>query len=95
MPASELSIDLPKWLAKIIRCPVTKERLQPAPSEIIEALKEQQAAGKLVNRMGANVEEPVSVGWINESGTVFHQIQKGIPTLIPGEAISIESESVE
>jgi uncharacterized protein YbaR (Trm112 family) len=85
-----LAIDEPaSWLLEIVRCPITLEPLQPAPQELIDALRASQLAGTLFNRLGMLVTAEILSGFVNASESWFYTSAANIPSLLPDEAIPV------
>ena len=76
-------------LLEILRCPVTGQRLKPAPPEIISRLASERNAGRLRDHAGNPISEPVEHGLLREDGKVFYPIRDGIPVMLPEESIEI------
>jgi uncharacterized protein YbaR (Trm112 family) len=81
--------DFPEWALQLLRCPITHEELVPADRELVQKLQALQRAGRLMNRLGVPSEQQFSAGLLNQSKTLFYPMHRGIPTLIPGEAVAL------
>jgi uncharacterized protein YbaR (Trm112 family) len=79
---------MPKWVLDLIRCPITLEKLEIAPVELVERLRISVRDGKLTNRLGTNVTDDFQSGLLNESKSWFYPVADDIPTLVPDEAIA-------
>jgi uncharacterized protein YbaR (Trm112 family) len=73
----------------LLRCPETKQRLVPAPLELVARLESQRAAGTLCNRAGKPLANPVEEGLLREDGKRFYLISTGFPVLIGEEGIDV------
>jgi uncharacterized protein YbaR (Trm112 family) len=73
----------------LLRCPESKQRLVPAPPELVARLDSERAAGELRNRAGKPVVQPVEEGLLREDGKRFYLISTGFPILIVGEGIDV------
>jgi uncharacterized protein YbaR (Trm112 family) len=73
----------------LLRCPETKQRLLPAPSELVARLETERAAGALCNRGGKRIVQPVEEGLLREDGKRFYLVSNGFPILIVGEGIDV------
>ncbi len=82
---------MPSWVLDLIRCPITLEKLEIAPADLVEQLRVLVPEGRLTNRMGTNVTEDFQSGLLNESKSWFYPVIDDIPTLVPDEAIACES----
>ena len=73
----------------LLRCPETKQRLAPAPPELVARLESERAAGTLRNRAGKPLANPVEEGLLREDGKRFYLISTGFPVLIGEEGIDV------
>ena len=76
-------------LLEILRCPVTGQRLRPAPTELISRLASECSAARLRDHAGNPVTAPIECGLVREDGKVFYPIRGGIPVMLPEESIDI------
>ena len=79
---------MPPWILDLIRCPITLQKLELAPVDLVERLRTLLHDGKLVNRLGANVTDDFQSGLLIESKSWFYPVVDDIPTLVPDEAIA-------
>lgn len=79
---------MPTWVLDLIRCPITLEKLEIAPVELVERLRNSMRDGQLTNRLGTSVTDDFQSGLLNASRTWFYPIADEIPTLVPDEAIA-------
>jgi uncharacterized protein YbaR (Trm112 family) len=79
---------MPNWVLDLIRCPITLEKLEMAPVELVERLRTSVRAGTLTNRLGTSVTDDFQSGLLNESKSWFYPMADEIPTLVPDEAIA-------
>jgi uncharacterized protein YbaR (Trm112 family) len=84
---------VPEWLFPLIRCPISRGRLRPAGAELIAWLQQQQTQGVLTTRIGRSVSEIPTQGLVSEDGSWFYAIHRGIPTLIPDDAVKLPENS--
>jgi uncharacterized protein YbaR (Trm112 family) len=82
MPVSE-------ELLEILVCPETKQPVKPAPEELIQRLAEDIRAGKVRNRGGEKVGEPLTEGLLREDGKVIYPVDDGIPVMLIEESIEL------
>lgn len=84
---------IPEWVLKILVCPLQKEmglRLM-TPSEVKDINKRIEEKS-LLTYGGRNITEPIESGLIREDGMVAYRIEKGIPILLPEEAIILKDQ---
>lgn len=81
-------------LFEYIRCPVTQSTLQVAAADVIEQINLRVQAGSARNRIDRVVQRPLDGGLVNADGSLLYPIWADIPTLIPDEAIPLESMQV-
>lgn len=82
-----------KHFLEMIVCPVTKNPLHLAPSELIEKLNDAIAEGRIVDRTNKKVNMLVEAGLICEECQLFYRIEDDIPVMLPEEAISLDQLS--
>ena len=76
-------------LLEILACPETKEPVSPAPPELIERLNAAIRAGRVVNRGGEAVKEPVDGGLVRADRRFLYPIRDEIPIMLIEEAIPL------
>jgi len=69
-------------LLDLLRCPVSKQRLQPAPDKLVAFLESERIAGRLQDDSGRPVLEPIEVGLVCQDGLAFYPIRRGIPVML-------------
>ena len=79
-----------KELLDILACPENKTPVSMAEQTIIDQLNEQIANGKITNRGGKIVENPLDGGLIREDKKFLYPIDDGIPIMLIDEAISLD-----
>jgi len=77
-------------LLKILACPETKEPVALAPQAMVEGINRDIDAGKVTNRGGKPVTEPIDAGLLRADGKVLYPVRNGIPVMLIEEAILIE-----
>jgi uncharacterized protein YbaR (Trm112 family) len=70
-------------------CPETHQPLAPAESALIQRLNAEAASGRLRNRAGQPVTEPLDGGLVREDGQVLYPIRRRIPILLIDEGIAL------
>ena len=76
-------------LLEILACPETKEPVREADSGLVDQVNEAIATGKLINRGGEPVEEPIDGGLVREDGRYLYPIRDEIPIMLIDEAIPL------
>lgn len=79
-----------KELLDILVCPENHTRLSEAPTDLVQKLNEEIAAGRLRNRGGQIVEDKLDGGLIREDGTLLYPVQDNIPVMLLDEAIPLQ-----
>lgn len=82
-------MKLDPQLLDLIACPESREKLTPAPQDLIDALNASIGAGKLKNRAGRPLTEALDGGLIRPDGRYMYPIRAGIPNLLVDEAIGL------
>ena len=76
-------------LLEILACPETKEPVHLADEKLIEQVNGVIAAGKLKNRGGEPVTEPVDGGLVRQDEKFLYPIRDEIPIMLIEEAIPL------
>ena len=76
-------------LLDILVCPETKQPVAPASSEVIAKLADDIRAGRVRNRGGQQLTEPVIEGLLREDGKVLYPVDDGIPVMLIEESIEL------
>jgi len=84
-------------LLELLRCPETGQRLVMAGEETVALLECRRREQTL--RFGSvapgplqvELNLPISAGFLREDGRIFYPIQNGIPILLPGHGMLVES----
>jgi uncharacterized protein YbaR (Trm112 family) len=76
-------------LLEILACPETKEPVQLAPGELIDRLNAAIRAGRVSNRGGQPVQEPVDGGLVRADQRMLYPIRDEIPVMLVEEAIPL------
>lgn len=77
-------------LLKILVCPENKTPVKLADAQLIEKINAAIAAGKVKNRAGDTVAEPIDEGLIREDGKYLYPIRDDIPIMLIDEAIPLD-----
>ncbi|PIQ83021.1 MAG: hypothetical protein COV76_00300 [Candidatus Omnitrophica bacterium CG11_big_fil_rev_8_21_14_0_20_64_10] len=80
-------------LLEILVCPDTRRSLKLADASLVERVNQFIRSGKVTNRGGQKVTEPVDGGLTPEGSgpQLFYPIREEIPVLLVEEGISLES----
>ena len=76
-------------LLALLRCPQTMQSLARASREQLAQVEAARAAGKLLDRAGRTVQEPISGGLVREDGALLFPIRDGIPVLLLDDALPL------
>jgi uncharacterized protein YbaR (Trm112 family) len=76
-------------LVQILACPESKEPVRLAEPALIERLNAAIRAGRVRNRGGETVSEPVDGGLVREDGRYLYPIRDDIPIMLVEEAIAL------
>ncbi|MEE8395644.1 MAG: Trm112 family protein [bacterium] len=76
-------------LLEILACPETKEPVRLAEASLVEILNRAIAAGKVTNRGGEPVKEPIDGGLVRQDGKFLYPIRDEIPIMLVEEAIPL------
>lgn len=76
-------------LLKILCCPETHQKLQPAALELVEQINGQIAAERLKNRAGDIVREKMDGGLVREDKRFMYAVRQNLPMLLIDEAIPL------
>ena len=79
-----------KKLLSILCCPVTRKGLSPARSDLLQAVNAAIGDGKLVNRDGTVLADPLAEALVTDDGKLLYPVNDGIPVLLEGESVSLD-----
>jgi uncharacterized protein YbaR (Trm112 family) len=77
-------------LLKILVCPEDRTPLSVADSPLLEKLNRAIADGKVRNRLGKVLDQPLQAGLVRQDGKLLYPVIDEIPVLLVDEAISLE-----
>ncbi len=76
-------------LLEILCCPETRQPVTLASAEIIDPLNLEIEAGRLRNRGGDAVSDPISEGLLREDGRVLYLVDDSIPIMLIDQSIEL------
>jgi len=79
-----------KELLKILVCPDSRRPLRLADDRLLGRLNDAIAAGRVSNRGGQPVRQPLAAGLVREDGGVVYPVIDEIPVLLVDEAIPLD-----
>ena len=79
-----------KRLLAILRCPVTHKELSLASGPTLKEVNAAIGAGKLSNRDGRVLDQPLDEALVTDDGKVLYPVSGGIPVLLESEAVNME-----
>ncbi|GAB4141032.1 MAG: Trm112 family protein [Thermogutta sp.] len=77
-------------LLAILACPETRQPLKTAEPALLVAVNEAIAAGRVSNRAGQPIRDPVEELLVREDGAVAYPVREEIPVLLIDEGIPLE-----
>ncbi len=79
-----------KRLLAILHCPVTHKGLALAKPATLLSVNAAIEAGRLSNRDGQALVEPLTEALLTDDGKVLYPVADGIPVLLEGESVNME-----
>jgi uncharacterized protein YbaR (Trm112 family) len=76
-------------LLEILVCPETRQPVRPADAALLERLNQEIRAGRVRNRGGLTLSEPIQEGLLREDGKVLYPVDDGIPVMLIDESIEL------
>ena len=76
-------------LLEILVCPETKQPIALASEEVLSNLARNIEAGKVRNRGGEKVTQPITEGLVREDGKILYPVDDGIPVMLIEESIEL------
>ncbi len=78
-----------KSLLDILVCPETKQALELAPPELLDAVNRSIRAGELTAQSGQAVTEEIHAGLVREDGQQLFPVRDEIPVMLVDESIPL------
>lgn len=78
-------------LMELLVCPENHARLALAEPTLLDRLNQAIAQGRVVNRGGQPVVDPLLDGLVRDGGDLLYPIVDGIPVMLIDEAIALDS----
>lgn len=76
-------------LLEILVCPETRQPVTPAAGELIDQLNREIQSGRLRNRGGGKLSEPIQEGLVREDGRILYLIEDDIPVMLIEESVEL------
>jgi len=81
---------LQSTLLAILRCPEDRSFLSVASPDVVNRINAAIRQGRLVNRIGKQLERTLGGGLVREDGAILYPIIDEIPVLLRDDAISLD-----
>ena len=78
-----------KQLPNLLVCPTDRTPLSAADDQLIARINRAIAAGRVANRAGRLVDQPIGGGLLRVDKTYLYPVLDGIPILLSDEAIPL------
>ncbi len=78
-----------RQLLEILVCPESKEPVRAADAALLEAVNRAIAAGRVTNRGGEAVKDPIDGGLVRADGKFLYPVRDEIPIMLVEEAIPL------
>ncbi len=82
-------MPIDKELLEILVCPETQQPVTLASSDLIDPLNREIEAGRLRNRGGKVVKDPIVEGLLREDGRILYIIDDSIPIMLIDQSIDL------
>jgi uncharacterized protein len=82
-----------KKLLSILVCPVDRTPLRMADERVVSQVNRGIAAGRISNRAGQRVEQPIGGGLVRADNSLLYPVFDDIPVLLGDEAIPLAQTS--
>jgi len=84
-----MSTSISAELLEILVCPETKQPVRPADDQVLDKLRTEIEGGRLRNRGGEPVTDPITEGLVREDGRILYPVDDGIPVMLIEESIDL------
>ena len=81
---------MPNHFHDILRCPENQATLTPADDAVVAELNSLIRSGRLRNRAGRALHQPIDAGLIRADGDLLYPVVDQIPLLLRDEAIPLD-----
>ena len=82
---------IPKDLLEILVCPETKQAVREADAAFLAEVNAAITAGKIKNRAGQGLVEPLSGALIRDDGKYAYPVRDGIPIMLVEESFEAKT----
>ena len=76
-------------LLELLVCPETRQPVRPAPPELLERVNAAIREGRVRNRGGTLLRDPLEEALVREDGRVLYPVEDGIPAMLVEESIEL------
>ena len=87
--------SIPDDALVLLRCPLTRQPLVKASSELLERLNGMIQRRELKNRLGAIVADRLDEALVGTTGEWLYAVRAGMVCLLSDEAISLDRSDLE
>ncbi|MDX1567678.1 MAG: hypothetical protein R3223_07745 [Longimicrobiales bacterium] len=77
-------------LLEILVCPETKQPVRAADDDLVERVNSAIREGRMENRAGDKVQDPIDGGLVREDGLLLYPVREDIPIMLIDEALELE-----
>ena len=77
-------------LLELLACPETRESVSLADGTLVDRINREIEAGRLVDRGGEKVAEPIDGGLVRRDRRYLYAIRRDVPVLLVEAAIPLE-----
>jgi uncharacterized protein YbaR (Trm112 family) len=76
-------------LLEILVCPETRQPVRPASADVLASLNAGIRAGRVRNRAGQTLSQPIAEALLREDAKVLYPVEDGIPVMLIDESIEL------